>query len=138
MGSTSTSSTNQRQLTSDEINKIRQQNYVASHPNIPEEFKQQILNGYIQFGMNREMVLAAWGQPYDMLRSGDSSGIRETWVYYSALPSPPEIDSSDLAGLTPADISSITIAYYSIASLKRKITYLFFENGIFTSFKEGK
>lgn len=133
-----TNSTKQRQLTSEEINTMRRQNYVASNPEIPEEIKQQILNGFIQIGMDTEMVLAAWGRPYDILRSGDASGLRETWVYYSALPSPPEMDSSDLAGLTPADVTMAYAMAYSILGSKRKATYLFFENGIFVSFKEIK
>jgi hypothetical protein len=75
---------------------------VSSHPSLPQEIKQNILNGVVQIGMTKEMVLAAVGNPNDVQRSGDSSGIREIWVYYAPLPEP---DSSSLAGLTPADIA---------------------------------
>lgn len=119
----------QRQISQEQIDNARRQQFVDSHPNLPERTKQNILKGIIQIGMTREMVLAALGNPDNVQRSGDSSGVREIWVYYAPLPEP---DSSSLAGLTPADI---TLAY-TIAQSRRKATYLFFVDGVFTSFRE--
>jgi hypothetical protein len=120
---------NQRQMSPQQIENARRQHYVSSHPSLPEETKQNILNAVMQIGMTKEMVLAALGYPNDVQRSGDSSGVREIWVYYAPLPEP---DSSSLVGLTPADIALA----YTIAQSKRKATYLFFVDGVFTSFRE--
>ena len=125
----STTEVNQGRMSLQQIENNRRQNYVRSHPSLPEEIKQNILKGVIQIGMTREMVLAALGNPDNVQRSGDSSGVREIWVYYAPLPEP---DSSSLAGLTPADIALA----YTIAQSRRKATYLFFVDGIFTSFRE--
>ena len=119
----------QSQMSPQQIENARRQHYVSSHPSLPEEIKQNILNGVVQIGMTKEMVLAVLGNPNDVQRSGDSSGIREIWVYYAPLPEP---DSSSLAGLTPADIAFA----YTIAQSRRKVTYLFFVDGVFTSFRE--
>lgn len=122
-------SSNQSQTSVEQIDNNRRQHYVRSHPSLPEEIKQNILNGVIQIGMTKEMVMAALGEPNNVQRSGDSSGIREVWVYYAPLPEP---DSSSLVGLSPADIALA----YSIAQSNRKATYLFFNDGVFTSFQE--
>ena len=79
--------------------------------------------------MTKEMIVAILGNPNRTKRAGDASGIREVWAYYEPLPEP---DPSSLAGLSTADIALA----YSLAQSNRKVTYLFFENGIFTSFKE--
>ena len=102
---------------------------MSSRPSLPEETKRSILKGVVQIGMTREMVFATLGTPDNVQRSGDSSGVREIWVYYAPLP---ELDSSDLAGLTPADVASL----YAIAQSRRKATYLLFVNDVFTSFRE--
>lgn len=125
----STPGLNQSRMSPQQIENNRRQHYVDSHPSLPEEIKQNILKGVIQIGMTREMVLAALGDPVNVQRSGDSSGVREIWVYYATLPEP---DSSSLAGLTPADIAFA----YTIAQSRRKATYLFFVDGVFTSFRE--
>lgn len=120
---------NEPQTSARQIDNNRRQSYVISHPSIPEETKRNILNGVIQIGMTKEMVMAALGEPNNVQRSGDASGIREVWVYYAPLPEP---DSSTLAGLSPSDIALA----YTIAQLRRKATYLFFSDGVFTSFRE--
>jgi len=120
---------NQRQMSLQQIENSRRQHYVSSHPSLFEETKQNILNGVVQIGMTKEMVLVAIGNPNNVQRSGDSSGVREIWVYYAPIPEP---DSSSLAGLTPADIALA----YTIAQSRRKATYLFFVDGVFTSFRE--
>jgi hypothetical protein len=125
----STTEVNQSRISLEQIENNRRQNYVSSHPNLPDEVKQNILKGVIQFGMTREMVLAALGNPDNVQRSGDASGVREVWVYYAPLPEP---DSNSLAGFTPADIALA----YAIAQSRRKATYLFFVDGVFTSFRE--
>ncbi len=125
----STPGLNQGRMSPQQIENNRRQHYVSSHPSLPEEIKQNILKGVVQIGMTREMVLAALGDPVNVQRSGDSSGVREIWVYYAPLPEP---DSSSLAGLTPADIALA----YTIAQSRRKATYLFFVDGVFTSFRE--
>ena len=123
------SGSSQRQMSLQQIEDTRRQYYVSSHPSLPEGTKQNILNGIMQIGMTKEMILAALGDPDNVQRSGDSSGVREIWVYYAPLPEP---DSSSLAGLTPADIALA----YTIAQSRRKATYLFFVDGVFTSFRE--
>jgi hypothetical protein len=120
---------NHRQISQEQIENNRRQNYVSSHPSLPDEVKKSILKGVIQIGMTKEMVLAALGNPDDFQRSGDASGVREVWVYYAPLPEP---DSNSLVGLAPADIALA----YTIAQSRRKATYLFFNNGVFTSFRE--
>lgn len=130
---------NQRQISLQQIENARGQHYVNSHPSLPEDIRQNILNGVIQIGMTKEMVMAAIGEPNNIQRSGDASGIREVWVYYAPLPELPETDPSSLAGLTPEDVQSaynnIALAYL-IAQSRRKATYLFFIDGLFTSFRE--
>jgi hypothetical protein len=125
----STGSSNQLQNNGQQISANRRQNYVVTHPNLPEHVKQDILEGAIQIGMTREMVVASIGDPHDVQRSGDASGIREVWVYYAPLP---ELDGGSLAGLSPADIAFA----YSIAQSRRRATYLFFVDGVFRSFRE--
>jgi hypothetical protein len=120
---------NQTQNSAQQINMNRRRHYIATHSNLPEEIKQNILNGVIQIGMTKEMVRAALGAPDDFQRSGDASGIREVWVYYSPLAEP---DPNSLVGLSPADIALV----YSIAHSRRKATYLLFVDGVFTSFRE--
>jgi len=120
---------NQRQISQEQIDSARRERFVNSHPILPERTKQNILKGIIQIGMTREMVLAALGNPNNIQRSGDSSGVREIWVYYAPLP---DLNSSDLAGLAPADVALA----YTIAQSRRKATYLFFVDGVFTSFRE--
>lgn len=127
-GCTATTS-NQSRTSVQQIDNNRRKHYVNSHPSLPEEIKQNILNGVIQIGMTKEMVIAALGKPNNVQRSGDTTGIREVWVYYAPLPEP---NSNSLVGLSPADIALA----YSIAQSKRKATYLFFNNGVFTSFRE--
>jgi tetratricopeptide (TPR) repeat protein len=102
---------------------------VSSHPSIPVSAELSVRNGVVQIGMTRERVLSALGNPDDVQKAGDSSGVREVWIYYTSLP---DLDGSDLAGLTPADITSI----YMIAQSKRKAAYLFFSKGVLTSFQE--
>ena len=120
---------NQHQMSVQQIDNSRRQHYVSFHPSLPEEIKQNILNGVIQIGMTKEMVMAALGEPNNVQRSGDSSGVREVWVYYAPLLEP---DSNSLVGLSPADIALA----YSIAQSRRKATYHFFIDGVFTSFRE--
>ncbi len=130
--SCTTNATNQTQASAKQINYNRRQNYIISHPNLPEQIKQNILNGDASIGMTKEMVMAALGAPDDLRRSGDASGIREVWVYYAPLP---EQDPGSLVGLSPADIA-LAYGIAGIAQSKRKATYLFFIDGIFTSFQE--
>ena len=75
------------------------------------------------------MVFATWGEPANVKRSGGSSGMREVWVYYSPLL---ELNGASTWGLAPTDIAQL----YSIAQSRRKVTYIFFENGFITSFQE--
>jgi len=125
----STVPANQPQNNARQIAANRHQHYVATHPSLPEPVKQTILEGAIQIGMTKEMVIASIGDPDHVQRSGDASGIKEVWVYYAPLPEP---DPGSLVGLSPADIAFA----YSIAQSRRKATYLFFVDGIFKSFRE--
>lgn len=53
--------------------------YLESHPELDQETKFQILQGYIRKGMNRDQVRASWGEPNHVNRY--SSGRQEQWVY---------------------------------------------------------
>jgi len=114
--------------TAEQIAAQRRQSYVNTHPNLSPITKQDILEGRPRIGMTQEQVRACSGDPAKVQRSGNASGIREVWIYYSSIPDM----SSSAYLLTPAQIEQL----YRIALANRKVTYLYFENGTFTSFEE--
>ena len=107
----------------------RRQSYVASHPELPPAAKERILSGRLYIGMTNDMVLASWGPPSNVTRSGDEASIREVWVYCSKVEPLSDLEAS---GLTPDQI----LAIYRMALANRRCTYLFFDYGIFKRFEE--
>lgn len=53
--------------------------YLEAHPELDQDIKFQILQGYIRKGMTKEQVRAAWGEPHHVNRY--AAGRREQWVY---------------------------------------------------------
>jgi outer membrane protein assembly factor BamE (lipoprotein component of BamABCDE complex) len=60
----------------------RRLDFVNSHPELPQELKQAILDGKVASGMTREIVVASWGNPtrIEEIRTEDD-GDRESWYY---------------------------------------------------------
>lgn len=52
-----------------------------SHPEWPENVKQDVLRGEIKMGMTQEMVIVAWGNPYDINTTTGTWGTHEQWIY---------------------------------------------------------
>jgi len=115
-----------QQQTPEKIAAQRRQDYINSHPELSYTIKKNILEGTIRIGMAKEQVWASWGNPHKTQRSGDVSGIYETWLYQYV----PQVPAS--GALSPQQ----TLTLYKIALSNRKVTYLYFENGILTSFEE--
>lgn len=59
----------------------QRQAYVRSHPELDSATKSLILQGRAAVGMTSEQVIASMGKPYQVNRSGDSTGVSEQWVY---------------------------------------------------------
>ena len=104
--------------------------YVLSNPDLPPGIKQNIIDGRPTIGMTAEQVLVCWGNPADAQRSGDATGVREVWIYYHV--PMPELSPLE-AGLLGADQVN---ALYARALANRRATFLYFVNGIFSSFEE--
>ena len=81
--------------------------YVLNYgQNWDPQFQADVRQGWIRIGMTKEMALASWGRPSDINRTVGSWGVHEQWVY------------------------STSPAYGSIPS-----NYLYFENGILTTYQ---
>ena len=59
----------------------RRQWYVKRHPDIDQYIREAILEGSIVMGMNKDEVVASWGDPYDKNRTVGSWGVHEQWIY---------------------------------------------------------
>lgn len=65
------------------IAKRRTERLAAYHA-LTDEHRAQVDSGQIKVGMNEDAVYIAWGAPAQVLRSGDSSGERTTWLFHSS------------------------------------------------------
>lgn len=54
----------------------------AAYAALPDEQRPLVDAGQIQVGMGEDAVYIAWGAPGQVLRSGDASGERTTWLYH--------------------------------------------------------
>ncbi|MCJ7812236.1 hypothetical protein MUP95_02815, partial [bacterium] len=59
----------------------RREEFIYTHPNISQEFKEAILNGTVILGMTKDMVIAIWGFPNDTNRTVTTYGTHEQLVY---------------------------------------------------------
>ena len=110
-----------------EIAAQRRQTFVNTQ-NLTSEQQQAILNGNLFFGMTREQVIAAWGNPAETKSFGSAEGIQEIWIYYS----PFTLPNQTAAALTP----EMQMQLYKIYLANRKYTYLYFDNGVYRRFEE--
>ncbi|MCH2450559.1 MAG: DUF2845 domain-containing protein [Gracilimonas sp.] len=62
----------------------RRSQFVNNNPQLNEEDKDRILNGYISIGMTKDMVRASWGEPDDINRTLRENYTREQWIYGSS------------------------------------------------------
>ncbi len=60
----------------------RREMYVTTHPNLSEQFRQDILTGRVRLGMSKEEVIASWGKPPTIYVSVNDAVRSETWLYY--------------------------------------------------------
>lgn len=79
--------------------------YFKANPNLPEKIKKCILSRKLMRGMDVEQVILCWGSPRKINTSTGSWGKHDQWVYYST--------------------------EYNINEYK----YVYFENGILTSWQ---
>jgi hypothetical protein len=56
----------------------------AAYAALSDDHRSQVDSGQIKVGMNEDAVYIAWGVPAQVLRSGDSSGERTTWLFHSS------------------------------------------------------
>lgn len=49
---------------------------------LPVEHQELASDGQVAIGMSEDAVYIAWGRPAQVLQSGDSSGMRTTWLYH--------------------------------------------------------
>lgn len=103
----------------------RRQNYVNAHPGLAYDIKVAIVEGYVAIGMSKDQVSASKGNPAKVNRSGDISGVIETWIYYPPFPKKARY-------LSPAQ----QVQLYNVYLANRKITYLYFENNKLIKFEE--
>jgi hypothetical protein len=54
----------------------------AAYAALSEDQRKLVDEGLIQVGMGEDAVYMAWGQPDEILRSGDASGETTTWLYH--------------------------------------------------------
>ena len=76
-----------------------------------QRVKDAILRGDVLLGMNSEQVIASRGRPYDVNKTTGAFGVHEQWVMYATL-APPAWDVK-----------------------AKNYTYIYFENGIVTSWQ---
>jgi hypothetical protein len=81
---------------------------LAQHPEWTAQDKEYIRKHEIRIGMSKSAVIVSWGNPVDINRSVGSWGVHEQWEYSVK--------------------SGSTIGY--------KLKYLYFEDGILTSFQD--
>ena len=60
----------------------RRETYVTTHPNLSEQYKQDILTGRVRLGMSKEEVIASWGKPPTIYISVNDNIRSEKWIYY--------------------------------------------------------
>lgn len=68
-----------------DIDMIRRQDYVESHPGINNALKKDIAAGTIRIGMTEEQVAASWGTTPYMSRYQSVSGTVDRWTYGNCL-----------------------------------------------------
>jgi len=95
-----------------DVDLMRRRQYVSQHPELSQKVKQAILRGEIFLGMTREQVEASWGKPHSINRSIGIWGTHEQWVYGYK-----KYYGAGVSGFVPTH-------------------YLYFENGILTSWQE--
>jgi outer membrane protein assembly factor BamE (lipoprotein component of BamABCDE complex) len=108
-----------QQLNPEEQNNLRRKNYIQTHPNLSIDFRNAILNAQILIGMNKQQVLASWGNPNNTKKTVDISGSQEKWLYLSPLR---PLSSLEAGALTPAMIAQ----YYQLADSNRKRIVVYF------------
>jgi len=91
------------------INRSRRKWFVDKNPELPLEVKEAILQGRITFGMDKIQVVASWGKPNDVNKTVTPYSTHEQWVY--------------------SDYSYILRCFEPYA-------YVYFENGILTSWQD--
>ncbi len=57
---------------------------LAAYNALPDDHRAQVDSGQIKVGMNEDAVYIAWGAPAQVLRSGDASGERTTWLFHNS------------------------------------------------------
>ncbi len=90
----------------------RRQAYVQTHVELDDATRNRILQGKVAIGMTTEQVIASWGRPHDINRTVGSWGVHEQWVY------------------------GYTKYYGSGVSGFVSTSYLYFENGLLTSWQD--
>lgn len=80
--------------------------YFEQNPDLSESIKNCILNEEIKIGITKEQVLLSLGNPADIHRTVSSAGVNEQWVY--------------------GDVTAFS----------NSMRYLYFENGVLTSWQE--
>jgi hypothetical protein len=60
---------------------VRRLDFVNSHPELPADLKQAVLDGKVASGMTREIVVASWGNPTRIEEVRTPDGERESWYY---------------------------------------------------------
>lgn len=96
--------------------KIMREEYFKTQPDVSSEVKEAILNGEVLLGMSVPQVLASRGYPGDRKRSTGSWGVHEQWCY---------------SGIVRMDVlwsNKETLLNY-------KYAYIYFENGVVTSWQ---
>jgi hypothetical protein len=56
----------------------------AAYANLSEDHRAQVDAGQIKVGMDEDAVYIAWGPAAQVLRSGDASGERVTWLFQNS------------------------------------------------------
>ena len=97
----------------------------TEHPGWSSRQIQLVSQGRIAIGMTQEMVLESLGRPGDVVRNVSTSGVSESWTYYTA-------NEGDTV------LSIVRVLLGKRPSLIREsIEYiLYFQNGTLTSWSE--
>ncbi|MHB8519136.1 MAG: hypothetical protein ACYDH9_00130 [Limisphaerales bacterium] len=56
----------------------------AVYDALPPDLKKCVDNRQVKVGMSDDAVYIAWGQPSEILHSGDQNGEATTWIYYGS------------------------------------------------------
>ena len=95
----------------------RRVEFINAHQDTSPAIKQAILDGEVVLGMTKEQVLASRGRPLHISKTTDVRGTDEQWIY---------------VGVRANERMQLSKKEYK---LDRKYAYIYFENGLVSTWQ---